>query len=45
LIQTLEIHSKPGFVFTAEGGPNHEGTVEKVRENQKKRNMHAHIHA
>lgn len=36
LLQTIEIDSKPGFVFTATGGPSYAATVKRAQDNHRK---------
>jgi hypothetical protein len=36
LVQTIEIDSKPGFIFTATGGPSFAATVKKAQDNHRK---------
>ena len=36
LLQTIEIDSKPGFIFTAAGGPSFAATVKKAQNNHRK---------
>ena len=36
LLQTIEIDSTPGFVFTATGGPSYAATVKKARDDHRK---------
>jgi hypothetical protein len=36
LLQTLEIDSKPGFIFTATGGPSYGATVKNAQTNHRK---------
>jgi hypothetical protein len=36
LLQTIEIDSKPGFIFTAIGGPSYAGTVKKAQDDHRK---------
>ena len=36
LIQTIEIDSKPGFIFTATGGPNYAALVKNAQKNHRK---------
>jgi hypothetical protein len=36
LLQTIEIDSKPGFIFTATGGPSYAGTVKKAQDDHRK---------
>jgi hypothetical protein len=36
LLQTIEIDSKPGFIFTATGRPTYAGTVKKAQDDHRK---------
>jgi len=36
LLQTIEIDSKPGFLFTASGGPNYGATIKKAQDTHRK---------
>ena len=36
LLQTIEIDSQPGFLFTASGGPSFAAIVKKARDNHRK---------